>query len=276
MELNDAGNGIRNEKQSPSQGLQAQTLRPGEPSKQGAMNKASELTDDGLLRKMMAGDEEAFTLLYRRKHPAIYRFALHMSGNAAIADDVTQEVFMTLLRDAKRFDPARGTLGAFLFGVARNHLRKRWEKEKRLAPLLEGAEDFRGTAEAMRTPGNGANGNGAYGGTAFGGNGNGNGHGWGGHAHDEFTSIETVHRVRRAIATLPENYREVVVLCELEEMSYDEAATALECPVGTVRSRLHRARAILIEKLREGEVARTSSGEAAARWGDSAAKGRQI
>jgi RNA polymerase sigma-70 factor (ECF subfamily) len=239
------------------------------------MNRASELTDDGLLRKMMAGDEEAFTLLYRRKHPAIYRFALHMSGNGAIADDVTQEVFMTLLRDAKRFDAARGTLGGFLFGIARNHLRKRWEQEKRLAPLLDGAEDFRGTAEGMRTSGNGSNGNGTYGGTAFG-NGNGNGNRWGGHAHDEFTSIETVHRVRRAIATLPENYREVVVLCELEEMSYDEAATALACPVGTVRSRLHRARAILIEKLREGETARANANVAAAAVppGDAAAKGR--
>ncbi len=106
------------------------------------MNKATELTDDGLLRRAIAGDEEAFTLLYRRKHPAIYRFALHMSGNAAVADDVTQEVFMTLIRDAKRFDPARGTLGGYLFGVARNHLRKRWEQDRRLVPLIDGAEDF--------------------------------------------------------------------------------------------------------------------------------------
>lgn len=210
------------------------------------MNKASELTDDGLLRKMMAGDEEAFNLLYRQKHPAIYRFALHMSGNAAIADDVTQEVFMTLIRDAKRFDPARGTLGGFLFGIARNHLRKRWEQEKRLAPLVEGAEDFHGTPDWNRARGNGSNGN--YGGA------NGSGPGWGGHAHDKFAAIETAHRVRQAVATLPENYREVVVLCELEEMSYDEAAAALDCPVGTVRSRLHRARSILMEKLREAPM----------------------
>ena len=101
-----------------------------------------ELTDDGLLRRMIAGDEEAFTLLYRRKHPAIYRFALHMSGNAAVADDVTQEVFMTLIRDTARFDPAKGTLGGFLFGIARNHLRKRWEQDRRLVALLEGSEDF--------------------------------------------------------------------------------------------------------------------------------------
>jgi RNA polymerase sigma-70 factor (ECF subfamily) len=60
--------------------------------------------------------------------------------------------------------------------------------------------------------------------------------------------------VRQAIATLPENYREVLVLCELEEMNYEDAAAALDCPIGTVRSRLHRARALLLEKLREPEV----------------------
>jgi RNA polymerase sigma-70 factor, ECF subfamily len=208
------------------------------------MNRPTELTDDGLLRRVTAGDEEAFTLLYRQKHPAIYRFALHMSGNAAVADDVTQEVFMTLIRDTKRFDPARGTLGGYLFGIARNHLRKRWEQDKRLAPLLDGGEDFGNAAIGSA---NGGNGNGVHG------NGTGAVHarGFGAHPHDEFASLETVGRVRHAISTLPENYREVVVLCELEEMSYEDAASALECPVGTVRSRLHRARGILVEKLRE-------------------------
>jgi RNA polymerase sigma-70 factor (ECF subfamily) len=68
---------------------------------------------------------------------------------------------------------------------------------------------------------------------------------------EEFVSKETIARVRKAVASLPENYREAVILCDLEEMSYEEAAQALECPVGTVRSRLHRGRAILLEKLDE-------------------------
>src|ERR1700752_2560928 len=101
------------------------------------MNRAIPMTDDGLLRRMLAGDEEAFTLLYRRKHRSIYRFALHMSGNAALAEDGTQEVFMTLIRDAKRFDSERGTLTGFLFGIARNHVRKRWEQDRRCVPLPE-------------------------------------------------------------------------------------------------------------------------------------------
>jgi RNA polymerase sigma-70 factor, ECF subfamily len=188
----------------------------------------ADMSEDRLLRRMQAGDEHAFTELYRRKHPAIYRFALHMSGNQAMAEDVTQEVFMALIREPGRFDATRGSLSAFLFGIARNHLRKRWEQERRLIPIAGEADELDDLAQ-----GNGHLRKSRF---AF---------------ADEFESRDTVGLVRRAISTLPASYREVVVLCELEEMSYEEAARALGCPVGTVRSRLHRARAILIDKLRE-------------------------
>jgi RNA polymerase sigma-70 factor, ECF subfamily len=223
-----------------------------------------ETIDEGLLlRRMVAGDEAAFTLLYRRKHPAIYRFALHMSGNAALAEDVTQEVFMALIRDAKRFDPARGTLGGFLFGIARNHLRRRWEQERNSVPLPESADEL--DAIMARSKLSGKNGSSSYGNGNGNGhsNGNGNGSGAGVSAYmlhrDDFASLENVNRVRQAISTLPENYREVVVLCELDELSYEDAAAALDCPVGTVRSRLHRARAILVEKLRDTQPVRRAS-----------------
>jgi RNA polymerase sigma-70 factor, ECF subfamily len=227
------------------------------------MIKASELTDDGLLARMVAGDEDAFTLLYRRRHPAIYRFALRMSGSPAVAEDVTQEVFMTLIRDTQRFDPARGTLVGFLFGVARNHLLKRWEQDRRLVSLGDDPDKF-GEMAARRGPGysNGRS-------SMHSSNGNGNGlhvaaagiqqGGQLRDQRDEYVAQETAGRVRQAVATLPENYREVVVLCDLEEMSYEEAAAALECPVGTVRSRLHRARAILLEKLREAQPMRRAA-----------------
>jgi RNA polymerase sigma-70 factor, ECF subfamily len=194
------------------------------------MTIATELAEDGLFRRILSGDEEAFALLYRSKHPAIYRYALHMSGNPAVAEDVTQEAFMTLIRDAKRFDPQRGTLGAYLFGVARNHLRKRWAQDRQAVPLPDGEDDLNVLLAASYAP---SNGNGAR------------------QGQDEFESMETSNRVRQAIASLPENYREVVVLCELGEMNYEEAGAALKCPVGTVRSRLHRARVLLVEKLRE-------------------------
>ena len=224
------------------------------------MNRGIETIDEGLLlRRMVAGDEAAFTLLYRRKHPAIYRFALHMSGNAAIAEDVTQEVFMTLIRDAKRFDPGRGTLGGFLYGIARNHLRRRWEQERNSVPLPESADEL--DAIMARSKASGKNGMSGYGNGNGHSNGNGNGAGVSAYMlhRDEFASLENVTRVRQAIATLPENYREVVVLCELDELSYEDAAAALDCPVGTVRSRLHRARAILVEKLRETQPVRRAS-----------------
>ena len=213
------------------------------------MKSEAELIGDSLLlRRMIAGDEEAFTLLYRRRQPAIYRFALHMSGNVALAEDVTQEVFMTLIRDAKRFDPARGTLGGFLFGIARNHLRRRWERERHSLPLPEGADELDSLLSASAAAGRTGHSNG-----------NGNGRGPFLLSRDEFTSLETVARVRQAIATLPQNYREAVILCELEEMSYEEAAAALDCPVGTVRSRLHRARALLVEKLHDSQPVRRAS-----------------
>jgi RNA polymerase sigma-70 factor (ECF subfamily) len=219
------------------------------------MNRETELIDDGLLlRRMIAGDEDAFALLYGRRHPAIFRFALHMSGNRGVAEDVTQEVFMTLIRDAKRFDPGRGTLGGFLFGIARNHLRRRWEQERNSVPLPETADGL-DLMMASSGPGRAGNGNG----NGAGGNGNGGGVTAFPVHREEFAAQENVSRVRQAVATLPENYREVVVLCELEEMSYEDAAAALDCPVGTVRSRLHRARAILLEKLREAQPVRRVS-----------------
>ncbi len=212
------------------------------------MTQTSNSSDDRLLRRMRAGDEDAFAHLYREKHPAIYRFALHMSGSSTVAEDVTQEVFMALIRQPERFDPRRGNLNGFLFGIARNHLRKRWDADRRLVPFAGNVDDLDNLLfAAPATNGRSANGN--------------------GHAtssmpapaHDEFASTEAVSRVRQAISTLPENYREAVVLCELEEMTYDEAALALGCPVGTVRSRLHRGRALLLEKLREVQPARRPS-----------------
>src|SRR5580700_202843 len=107
------------------------------------MKSETDSMDDGLLlRRMRSGDEESFTLLYRRRHPAIYRFSLHMSGNVAVAEDVTQEVFMTLIRDVKKFDPARGTLSGFLFGIARNHLRRRWEQDRYSLALPDNADEL--------------------------------------------------------------------------------------------------------------------------------------
>src|ERR1700722_18586988 len=76
-------------------------------------------TDEELLIRLRRGDEAAFLALYRRRQASLYRFALQMSGSAASAEDITQEVFLTLLRGECGFNPDRGTLSGYLFGIAR-------------------------------------------------------------------------------------------------------------------------------------------------------------
>src|SRR5919205_118047 len=99
------------------------------------------LNDEDLLRLAVAGDEAAFTALYRRRQQGVYRFALQMSGSRSVAEDVTQEVFLELVRDGGRFDPERGRLLAFLFGIARNHVLRRIERERVFIQIAEGDED---------------------------------------------------------------------------------------------------------------------------------------
>src|SRR6202047_3539378 len=152
---------------------------------------ADSMADGLLLRRGMSGDEESFTLLYRRRHPAIYRFALHMSGNLAVAEDVTQEVFMALIRDLKKFDPERGTMSSFLFGIAPTHLRRRWEQDRHSVALPDDADELETLLAACAGAGKGtpSNGNGRANAPFL-------------VRRDEFTSLETVARVRQAIALL--------------------------------------------------------------------------
>jgi len=185
------------------------------------------LQDDGeLVRLMLAGDEAAFTEIYRRCQPAVFRFALQMSGSVGAAEDTVQDVFLMLMREGERYDATRGPLVAFLYGVARNYVLRRMAKDK---PLIYGNETDSDDAE-QDSPGTGPV-----------------------EADDplaKLTRNETIESVRGAVLALPPRYREVVVLCDLHELSYADAAGALGCAVGTVRSRLHRARKLLSEKLR--------------------------
>jgi RNA polymerase sigma-70 factor (ECF subfamily) len=182
---------------------------------------------EALLRRAAAGDEEAFRALYRQLSGAIYRFALHMSGNEGLAEEVTQEAFLVLIRDPGRYDPARAPLKTFLFGVARNHTLRALEKESRFAPFTEEQEE--GAAGELFAAGVSAD------------------------ASEDLLRREQIARVRRAVLALPAVYREAVVLCDLQELSYEEAAHALGCASGTLRSRLHRGREMLATRLRATE-----------------------
>jgi RNA polymerase sigma-70 factor (ECF subfamily) len=179
---------------------------------------------------MLAGDEEALAALYRRLQGGIYRFALQMSGSPPLAEDVTQEVFLALMRDGTTYDPARGPLNWFLLGIARNLVRQRLRRERFYAAPADPSS--RSVVSELQTVNN---------------------------PLDELSRTEMIEVARRAILSLPPRYREVVVLCELQELSYAEAASVLGCALGTVRSRLHRARALLIEKIQPAREANSTA-----------------
>lgn len=190
------------------------------------MSYGKEVPPDGdLFQRLAAGDEEAFQAFYLRHHGPLYRYALHMTGRVEAAEEVTQESFMTLIREARRYDPQRGVPVAFLFGIARNHVKRLLETDGRYLNLGEPQE--KAMEQALASEGMPA-----------------------ADLTEQVAREELTAQVRRAVLSLPAHYREVVTLCDLEEMEYEEAATVLECPVGTVRSRLNRARELLIGKLR--------------------------
>jgi RNA polymerase sigma-70 factor (ECF subfamily) len=192
-------------------------------------------SDDALVELLRRGDEQAFASLYRDHQARLYRFAFHMSHSHSIAEETTQETFLTLIRQPERYDPARGNVAAFLFGVARNHVLRALERDRRFEPLEadqsqagvgsngHSAADLRAVEEHDDADGAGA--------------------------LAQLERQDRVESVRRAVLSLPPVYREVVVLCDLEQCSYADAAARLECPVGTVRSRLNRARGLLLAKL---------------------------
>jgi RNA polymerase sigma-70 factor, ECF subfamily len=186
------------------------------------MNIPEKDQDEALLKRSAKGDEEAFTTLYRRHAAPLYRFALRMTGSGWGAEEIVQDVFMTLIREPGKYDAGRGTLPAFLFGIARNKVMKHNERQPREISLVERFEDGRGAGITLRDP---------------------------------FTPAmwaeqrERLEKVRAAVKELPVEFRETVVLCELEELSYEQAAQLLDCPIGTIRSRLHRGRALLLAKL---------------------------
>lgn len=172
------------------------------------------VTDAALLEQALTGAEDAFTALYRRRQGGVYRFALQMTGSTAIAEDVTQEAFLALLLHGARYDEARGTVASFLYGIARNLVMRRLDR--RPDAELEYVDEIAGPEDVL----------------------------------EDLTRRESIEHVRQAVLSLPPVFREVVVLCDLQDSSYDEAAAALDCPIGTVRSRLSRGRAMLARKLR--------------------------
>lgn len=180
----------------------------------------AEPLDVELLERVAAGDEEAFVCLYRRFRPVVYRFALGMTGSPATADDVAQETFMIVMREAARFDASRGAVGSYLRGIARHLVFRRLRRESRFVSLADAKREWSDPSPAA-DPG------------------------------VTLARDDEVRRVHAALLRLSPRLREVLVLCELSSLSYAEAAETLRVPIGTVRSRLSRARAALAGFLEE-------------------------
>lgn len=189
------------------------------------MTNPSGSNDAELFRQTLAGDEQAFTALYRRHQAFVYRFALLMSGSTTIAEEVVQEVFLALIRDGHRYEPARAPLSSYLGGIARNHVLRLLARERNFVPLIDDTDE----TDAAPPP------------QLIG-------------SDDPFVNCarnETTRLLRQAVLALPARYREVVVLCDFQELSNADAALVLGCPPGTVNSRLHRGHTLLMKRLRE-------------------------
>jgi RNA polymerase sigma-70 factor, ECF subfamily len=194
----------------------------------GVSAEQNEHTDRALIATMVSDDgaraAAAMDELYRRHSAAVYRFASMIASSVEIADDAMQEAFIWLAGDgASKFDAERGSVAALLCGVARNHVLRMQTADARFV-LPEDDDALEAIIDSHdRLP-------------------------------DAFADLEVRERqaaMHEALAALPHEFREAIVLVEFEEFSYDEAAAIIGCPIGTVRSRLNRARARLRQSLQE-------------------------
>lgn len=176
---------------------------------------ATGLNDPALLEQVQLGSEAALTQVYRRLERPLYRFAYAMTGSPAMAEEAVQETFLRLIRQPGGLDPAKGSLESYLYGILRNVTRQALRAQ--FVALDEDYDEAATVDDPMVV----------------------------------LDRSQAQERLGAAILTLPGHYREVLVLCDLEEWSYETAAATLGCPVGTVRSRLNRARALLRSRLKE-------------------------
>jgi RNA polymerase sigma-70 factor (ECF subfamily) len=188
----------------------------------------TDFDDDGQsLEQMMAGEERGFVALYRKYHAPVYRFSLQIGGNRPIAEELTQETFLALIRAPRKYQADRGPLLLYLLGIARNLAWKNGRKSK-VYTALEGDQELPVFQPDLAS---------------------------------DLARKERVIRVRRAVISLPPKYREVIVLCCLQELSYDATAAVVGCSVGTVRSRMHRAKQLLLRKLSEARSTDATEGQ---------------
>jgi RNA polymerase sigma-70 factor (ECF subfamily) len=171
------------------------------------------------LRSALSGDDAAFTALYRRHRAAVYRYAWLLTGSAAHAADITQDVFVELLSASSGYDAARGSLAAYLCGIAR------FRAYRTIDTRMQTVDDFDALAEARAE------------------------HDAPALPSDRLERSRALQTLYDAIRKLAPIFRDVLILVELQQMSYADTAAVAGIEVGTVRSRLSRAKAKLAQSL---------------------------
>lgn len=174
-----------------------------------------------LLERVAAGDAEALALLYRRESGSVYRYALALAGDEATALDAVQEAFAQLLHGPQGYQAGRGSLGAYLAGMARHQLLNQWRDARRQMSLDEAEEDDDATA----LPG----------------------------SDTRLADAQQQSQLWAAIRRLSWPQREAIVLVDLQERAYEDAAAIAGISVDVLRTRLHRARQRLADLLAVGE-----------------------
>lgn len=168
------------------------------------------MTDERLLNRASRGDEAAFLQLYERHRDAVFRFAYRLLGSTSLAEDVTHDCFLSLLRQPGKFDPSRASLRTYLLAAARNLSSKHFRHAGSEVTVEELPEEPRlpEGAEPLR----------------------------------QLLAEELSSEVQRAVESLPPLQREALILFEYEELSLAQVALVVGADVGTVKARLHRAR----------------------------------
>ena len=177
--------------------------------------------DAQLVARLRHGDAGAARELYERHGSALLRFGMAMSNSRQTAEDVVHDTFVELLKHPSRFVATRGPVIAFLFGIARHRM-------ARIARVTSQSD----LHDDEGNPGSNLEADELADDTA-----------------DTLDRMRNIERVRAAVFDLPRVHREVIALCDLEELPYATVATILACPIGTVRSRLSRGRALLATRL---------------------------
>ena len=180
--------------------------------------------DSDCMARLAAGDSHAVHALYQRHGRALLRFSSAMCRSRQAAEDMVHDTFVALMRERISFDPAQGSVFGYLCGVLRHRVSRHFRQQRRWVPL--NIDDDSSQAHSVESGG----------------------------PADEIARSEITAAFRRAMLELPLQHREVIALCDLEELPYATVAGILDCPVGTVRSRLHRARALLTIRLASLEL----------------------